>query len=128
MATSSRSQSSRTSTRAKDASPRSRRSSSRASSADPTVSEASAPGSAQTAAGWATAVTGAASGSGVSRISRQVIASASCSSTRPSRGSPVPVTSLTASVTMTAPTVAGSMPKTPPSAQLGTSPSGGASG
>ena len=30
--------------------------------------------------------------------------------------------------TVTAPTEAGSMPKTPPSAQLGTSPSGGASG
>ena len=47
---------------------------------------------------------------------------------RPSSGSPMPVISLTASVTMIEPIEAQSTPSTPPSAQLGTMPGGGGSG
>ena len=47
---------------------------------------------------------------------------------RPSSGSPMPVSSLIASVTWIEPMLAQSTPSTPPSAQDGTMPGGGGSG
>jgi plastocyanin len=67
-------------------------------------------------------------GSFDTRISRQLPPRASNSATRPSRERPTPVISLTASVTISDPTAAQSMPNTPPSPHEGTEPAGGASG
>ena len=69
-----------------------------------------------------------ASGSLDTRISRQLPPKASYRATRPSRERPTPVISYTASVTISEPTAAQSMPNTPPSPQDGTDPAGGASG
>ena len=46
----------------------------------------------------------------------------------PTAGSPMPVSSLMASLTWIEPMLAHSTPSTPPSAQLGTMPGGGGSG
>ena len=67
-------------------------------------------------------------GSARTGISSQVIRSASCTSSRPSSGSPTPSSSLTISVTCTDPIAAHSTPSTPPSAHDGTAPGGGGSG
>ena len=69
-----------------------------------------------------------ASGVGVTGRASQVWRSASCTSSRPTSGSPMPVSSLTASVAMTDPMLAHTAPSTPPSAHDGTHPGGGWSG
>src|SRR6266536_252432 len=61
-------------------------------------------------------------------IVRYDISSASYTMSRPTSGSPVPVSSLIASVTWIEPMLAQSTPSTPPSAQDGTMPGGGGSG
>ena len=56
------------------------------------------------------------------------VASASKRSSRPISGSPIPSASLSASLACSEPTMPGSTPSTPPSAQLGASSGGGGSG
>ena len=68
------------------------------------------------------------SGSGGSRISRKRIASASKCSRRPASGSPMPSSSLIASVACSRPITPGSTPSTPASLQLGAASGGGGSG
>ena len=58
----------------------------------------------------------------------QDIANASWTSSRPTRGSPTPRSSLIVSVTCTDPMAAQRTPRTPPSAHEGTAPGGGGSG
>src|SRR5881398_1632380 len=53
------------------------------------------------------------------------VASASKRSSRPTSGSPIPRQSLSASLACSEPTMPGSTPSTPPSAQLGASSGGG---
>ena len=89
------------------------------SSGGPTSHEASPSGR---------AVTGARDGSGRIVTVRVVVSSKSNSTSRPSRGRPAPVISLTASIAIIEPTVPHSAPTTPASAQLGTEPGGGAAG
>ena len=67
-------------------------------------------------------------GSAATGNESQVCARASCTSSRPTSASPVPVTSLTASVAMTDPTLAHTAPRTPPTAQEGTASGGGCCG
>src|SRR5439155_27234496 len=64
-------------------------------------------------------------GSFRTRTVRNVMPNASTSSSRPMSGSPAPSSSLITSVAWIVPTRPGSTPNTPPSAQLGTRPSGG---
>src|SRR5260370_31558576 len=59
---------------------------------------------------------------------RNFIPSASNSNKRPTRLSPRPRMSLIVSIAWMDPTIPGSTPSTPPSAQEGTSPGGGGSG
>src|SRR6476620_1406629 len=61
-------------------------------------------------------------------ILRYSISSASYTMSEPTRGSPIPVISLIASLTWMEPIDAHSTPRTPPSAHDGTMPGGGGSG
>ena len=73
-------------------------------------------------------MTGSRVGSGRIVTVRLVDSSRSINTSRPSSGRPAPVMSLTASMAIIDPTVPGSAPITPASAQLGTEPGGGGDG
>ena len=71
---------------------------------------------------------GGSAGFGRTLSVRHVMARASKTMSRPTRLSPMPHTSLTASVAMTDPTLAHIAPRTPPTAQEGTASGGGCCG